>query len=54
MNIGFTRKLNSLKYVSNSSIVYEKLVKENEFLKAKFVDLNFTLTKLTKKKENLD
>lgn len=53
MNIGFIRKLNFLKYVSNPSILYEKLVKENELLKAKFADLNFTLTKLQKKKPRL-
>lgn len=54
MNINFKRKLNFLKYASNSSILYEKLVKENELLKADFAYLNSTLTKLMKGKENLD
>jgi hypothetical protein len=34
MNIGFKRQLDSFKDVSNSSISNEKLVKENEILKA--------------------
>jgi hypothetical protein len=32
----------------------EKLVKENEKLKAQVIDLNSTLTKFTKGNENLD
>jgi len=34
MNIHFKRKLKSLKNASNSSILNEKLVKENEVLEA--------------------
>ena len=52
MNIGFKRQLYSMKNISNSSISNEKLVKENETLKTQVIDLNSTLTKFTKGKEN--
>jgi hypothetical protein len=32
----------------------KKLVKEDEILKAQVIDVNSTLTKLTKRKENVD
>lgn len=54
MNIGFKRQLYSMKNISNSSISNEKLVKENETLKTQVIDLNSTLTKFIKGKENLD
>jgi len=44
MNIHFKRKLKSLKNASNSSILNEKLVKENEVLKAQVIDLNSTIS----------
>ena len=54
MNIGFKRQLDSLKDESNSSIFYEKLVKENEILKEKIINLYSTLNKFTKEKYNLN
>lgn len=54
MNIGFKRQLDSMKNISNSSISNEKLVKENGTLKTQVIDLNSTLSKFTKGKENLD
>jgi hypothetical protein len=44
MNIHFKRKLKYLKNASNSSILNEKLVKENEVLKAQVIDLNSTIS----------
>jgi hypothetical protein len=43
-----------LKDGSNASILNKKLVKENEILKAQDLDVNPTLTKLTKRKENVE
>ncbi|KAJ6867200.1 hypothetical protein NC652_038435 [Populus alba x Populus x berolinensis] len=54
MRIGFKKKLDYLNDAPNSSILNEKLVKENEILKAQVLDVNPILTKLTKKKENAD
>ena len=54
MNIGFKRQLDSLKDESNSSIFYEKLVKENEILKEKIINLYSTLNKFMKEKYNLN
>jgi len=51
--LGFKRKIYSLKDASNSSILNEKLVREYEILKAQAIDLNSTLTKFTKGNENL-